>query len=61
VDFQTACHIRPAGQAGTQPGADFGFFARFGAEATRLDPLRPALGQERFFFADDCASMLPAA
>ncbi len=37
------------------------FFARFDAEATWLDQLRPAFGEERFFFEDEYASMLPAA
>nr|WP_296748670.1 hypothetical protein [Thioalkalivibrio sp.] len=47
--------------SGTQPGADFGFFARYDPEATRLDQLRPAFGEERFFFEGEYASMLPAA
>ncbi|TVP82396.1 lysine 2,3-aminomutase [Thioalkalivibrio sp.] len=37
------------------------FFARFDPEATWLDQLRPAFGEERFFFEDEYASMLPAA
>jgi KamA family protein len=37
------------------------FFARFDPEATWLDQLRPAFGEERFFFEGEYASMLPAA
>ena len=29
------------------------FFARFDPEATWLDQLRPAFGEERFFFQDE--------
>ncbi len=35
------------------------FFARFDPAATWLDQLRPAFGEERFFFEDEYASMLP--
>jgi len=42
-------------------GADFGFFARFDAEATWLGQMRSAFGVERFFFEDRYAAMLPAA
>ena len=37
------------------------FFARFDAEATWLDQLQPAFGEESFFVEDEYASMLPAA
>ncbi|TVP89573.1 MAG: lysine 2,3-aminomutase [Thioalkalivibrio sp.] len=37
------------------------FFARFDPEATWLDQLRPAFGEERFFFEDAYAGMLPAS
>lgn len=33
------------------------FFARFDPQATWLDQLRPAFGQERFFYADEYAAM----
>ncbi len=37
------------------------YFARFDAEAAWLDQLPPAFGEDRFFFEDEYASMLPAA
>ncbi|BCX81511.1 hypothetical protein MIT9_P1089 [Methylomarinovum caldicuralii] len=36
------------------------FFARFDPKATWLDQLRPAFGEERFFFEDELAAMLQA-
>lgn len=36
------------------------FFARFDPEATWLDQLRPAFGEQRFFFEDEFAAMLSA-
>ncbi len=37
------------------------FFAKFDPDATWLDQLKPALGQDRFFFADEYAEMLTNA
>lgn len=37
------------------------FFARFDPAATWLDQLRPAFGEQRFFFEDEFAAMLAAA
>jgi hypothetical protein len=37
------------------------FFARFDPEATWLDQLRPAFGEERFFFEQEFAAMGTAA
>ncbi len=36
------------------------FFARFDAEATWLDQLKPAFGDDKFFFEDELAAMLQA-
>ncbi|BCX89132.1 hypothetical protein MIN45_P1502 [Methylomarinovum tepidoasis] len=36
------------------------FFARFDPKATWLDQLRPAFGEEKFFFEDELAAMLQA-
>jgi hypothetical protein len=36
------------------------FFARFDPKATWLDQLRPALGEDRFFFEDEYEAMLAA-
>jgi hypothetical protein len=37
------------------------FFAKFDPNATWLDQLEPALGQDRFFFEDEYAGMLTKA